>query len=213
MAVEKVDRRVRRTKDLLRSALLSLIKEKGYERITVQEIIDRADVGRSTFYAHFRDKEDLLVYGLEELREPFTSAAGGDNGRQGTGRSPSLTVFEHFARYNDVWKAMAGRRGAEVFVRYLHEFLSELVRDQLRARAPDGPTQVPLDALVEFAVSTLLGLGMRWWQLGQAPYSPHEVDQIYRRLTEPAIQDGLRPSTGRRSARIPAPSSRPRQPR
>jgi AcrR family transcriptional regulator len=196
MAVERVDRRVRRTKDLLRGALLSLIREKGYERITVQEIIDRADVGRSTFYAHFRDKEDLLVYGLEELREPFTSAADDNSRLQGTNPSPSLTVFEHFATYRDVWKAMSGRRGAEVFVRYLHEFLTELVGDQLRARAPHGPTQVPLDALVEFAVSTLLGLGMRWWQLGEVPYSPREVDQIYRRLTEPAIQAGLRPPAG-----------------
>jgi AcrR family transcriptional regulator len=209
MAVEKVDRRVRRTKDLLRGALLSLIKEKGYERITVQEIIDRADVGRSTFYAHFRDKEDLLVYGLEELREPFTSATGGNSRRQGTDASPSLTVFEHFATYHDVWKAMAGRRGAEVFVRYLHEFLTELVRDQFRARAPHGPTQVPVDALVEFAVSTLLGLGMRWWQLGEAPYSARDVDQIYRRLTEPAIQAGLRPRTGPEPGRTSATSRQP----
>jgi AcrR family transcriptional regulator len=209
MAVEKVDRRVRRTKDLLRGALLSLIKEKGYERITVQEIIDRADVGRSTFYAHFRDKEDLLVYGLEELREPFTSATGGNSRRQGTDASPSLTVFEHFATYHDVWKAMAGRRGAEVFVRDLHEFLTELVRDQFRARAPHGPTQVPVDALVEFAVSTLLGLGMRWWQLGEAPYSARDVDQIYRRLTEPAIQAGLRPRTGPQPGRTSATSRQP----
>lgn len=195
MAVEKVDRRVRRTKDMLRGALLALIKEKGYERITVQEIIDRADVGRSTFYAHFRDKEDLLVYGLEELREPFGSTPVGN--RRGAGGSPSLAVFEHFARYNDVWSAMAGRRGAEVFVRHLHEFLSEQVRQQLSERAAAGPTQVPLDALVEFAVSTMLGLGMRWWQMGETPYSPREVDRIYRRLTEPAIRDGLRPLADR----------------
>jgi AcrR family transcriptional regulator len=196
---EKVDRRVRRTKELLRAALLSLIKEKGFERVTVQEIIDRADVGRSTFYAHFRDKEDLLVYGLEELREPFASAADSER----AGRSPTLAVFEHFAAYNDVWSAMAGRRGAEAFVRYLHQFLSELVRDQLSARAPEGPTQVPLDALVEFAVSTMVGLGMRWWQLGDVPHSPRQVDQIYRRLTEPAIRSGLRPRDVRPGAGQP----------
>ncbi len=209
MAIEKVDRRVRRTKNMLRDALLSLIKEKGYERITVQEIIDRADVGRSTFYAHFRDKEDLLVYGLEEVREQFTSAI--DRADQRTGGSPSLVVFEHFAQYDDVRQAMVGRRSAEVFVRYLHEFLSELIRDELSARAPDGPTQVPLDALVEFAVSTLLGLGMRWWQLGQAPYSPREVDQIYRRLTEPAIKAGLQPLERRAPARTSTTSGQPRQ--
>lgn len=189
MTVARVDRRVRRTKDLLRGALLALIKEKGYERVTVQEIIDRADVGRSTFYAHFRDKDDLLVYGLEELRDAFRPAAL-------SAGSPSLAVFEHFARYNDVWKAMAGRRGGQVFVRYLHDFLTELVREQLGARAPAGPTEVPLEALVEFAVSTMLGLGMTWWQSGEAPYSAREVDRIYRRLTEPAISSGLRPVDG-----------------
>lgn len=190
MAAGKVDRRVRRTRELLRSALVALIMEKGYERITVQDIIDRADVGRSTFYAHFRDKEDLLVYGLEELRGAFDPGAVSHAG------SATLAVFEHFARYSDIWSAMARRRGAETFVRYLHGFLTELIREQLRARAPEGGTQVPLDALVEFAVSTLIGLGMRWWQLGEKQYSPREVDQIYQSLTGPAIEAGLRPVVG-----------------
>ena len=196
MATVDVDRRVRRTKDLLRRALLELIAERGYDRITVQEIIDRADVGRSTFYTHFRDKEDLLVYGLEELRDAFDVGRGevhadGHAGRTAP-RSPTLAVFEHFAAYRHVWTAMAGRRGAETFQRYLHEFLSGLIRDQLAARAAEGPTQVPLDALVDFAVSTLIGLGSRWWQMGAGPHSPRDVDRIYRRLTEPAIESGLR---------------------
>jgi AcrR family transcriptional regulator len=191
MTAEKVDRRVRRTKGLLRGALLSLIREKGYERITVQEIIDRADVGRSTFYAHFRDKEDLLVYGLEELRDAFTAPPPG--GRERPPGSPTLAVFEHFAEYNDVWKVMSGKRGGETFIRYMHEFLAGMFRDQFTAQAPPGTTQVPVEALAEFAASTLIGLGMRWWQLGALPLSPREVDRIYRRLTEPAIEAGLGP--------------------
>src|SRR5689334_24059575 len=62
------DRRVRRTRRLLREALLALVAEKGYDRVTVQDVLDRADVGRATFYAHFRDKDDLLVSGFDELR-------------------------------------------------------------------------------------------------------------------------------------------------
>jgi AcrR family transcriptional regulator len=64
----KKDRRVQRTNQLLRAALVSLIQEKGYENITVQNIIDRANVGRATFYAHFENKEHLLVSGFEDLR-------------------------------------------------------------------------------------------------------------------------------------------------
>ncbi|HLS39815.1 MAG TPA: helix-turn-helix domain-containing protein [Ornithinicoccus sp.] len=183
---QPVDRRVRRTRDLLRRALLELIREKGFDRVTVQDIVERADVGRSTFYAHFRDKEDLLVHGLEELREAFDPAQEHPPG--------SLAVFEHLASCRDVWQAMASRRGGELFLRHLHGFLSDLVREQLRTRAPDGPTQVPLDALVEFAVSTMIGLGMRWWQLGERELSAREVDRIYRRLTAPAIEAGLQPA-------------------
>src|SRR5690242_13310 len=62
------DRRIQRTRQLLLDSLIQLILEKGYESITVQDIIDRANVGRSTFYSHFQDKEDLLLSGFESMR-------------------------------------------------------------------------------------------------------------------------------------------------
>jgi AcrR family transcriptional regulator len=65
---KKEDRRVQRTQRLLREALVALIREKGFEALSVQEIIDRANVGRATFYAHFDNKEDLLASGFDELR-------------------------------------------------------------------------------------------------------------------------------------------------
>lgn len=196
VADEKTDRRVRRTRELLRNALLSLILEKGYDRVTVQEIIDRADVGRSTFYAHFRDKDDLLFYGLEELRAAFlpTEHGGGAAQPPGPARSPTLAVFEHFSRSRELWQAMVGRRGGEMFMRYLHQLLSELLHEQLSARAPAGETSVPLDAVVEFATSTLVGLGT-WCLEHGLPYSPQQMDRMYRRLTEPAIRAGLRPAS------------------
>jgi AcrR family transcriptional regulator len=194
---EKVDRRVRRTRELLRGALISMILEKGYERVTVQDIIDRADVGRSTFYAHFRDKEDLLVFGLEELRGAFQPDQQPPDGSDANSpaASPTLAVFEHFAAHREVWRAMAGKRGAEMFIRYLHRFLTELLRTQLAARAPKQETLVPMDAVVEFAVDALVGLGVHWWLENDLPYSPEEMDQLYRRLTEPGIRAGLRPKT------------------
>ena len=201
MAEQNPDRRVRRTRKLLRSALLSLIEEKGYERTTVRDVLDRADVGRSTFYAHFRDKDDLLFSGLDELRADFQAAGKeGVAGSGGRGQSPTLAVFEHFARHAEVSKSM-GRSGSEVFARYLHEFLSEQVRTQLRARAPEGETVVPLDALVEFATSTLIGLGVRWSTQNDATFTPRQLDRIYRQLTEPGLRAGLMPAS---RAAVPA---------
>ncbi len=71
MKKKAVDRRVQRTRQLLQDALVSLIQEKGYEAVTVQDILDQANVGRSTFYAHFRDKEELLLSRFEHLRSEF----------------------------------------------------------------------------------------------------------------------------------------------
>ena len=67
----QMDRRIQRTRQLLHEALIELIQEKGYEAVTVQDILDRANLGRSTFYLHYRDKEELLLSGFERLRDEF----------------------------------------------------------------------------------------------------------------------------------------------
>ena len=73
MKEKKEDRRVGRTRRLMHEALMALIVEKGYETVTVQDILDRADVGRSTFYAHYRDKDELLLSSFEHLRTLLAS--------------------------------------------------------------------------------------------------------------------------------------------
>src|SRR5512146_1858832 len=90
------DRRVQKTQNLLRAALISLIAEKPYDSIVVKEILDRANVGRSTFYMHFRDKDDLLVSGMYEMVGPPPVTTGPYPGK-GYDRLLwfSLPVFEH----------------------------------------------------------------------------------------------------------------------
>ncbi|MGA8029507.1 MAG: TetR/AcrR family transcriptional regulator, partial [Bryobacteraceae bacterium] len=70
----KTDRRILRTRDTLGDALFALMKEKSFDDISVQEVLDRAGVGRSTFYTHYRDKEDLLLSDLEDFFEIFSKA-------------------------------------------------------------------------------------------------------------------------------------------
>jgi hypothetical protein len=91
---------------------------------------------------------------------------------------------------------MVSRRGAETFLRYLHRLLADLLHNHLRTRVPPEETQVPLEAVVEFATSTLIGLCTGWWFEQDSPISPAEMDKLYRRLTEPGIRAGLRPKTG-----------------
>ena len=99
MAKPQEDRRVRRTRALLQNALMASMIEKGYEATTVQDIIDRADVGRSTFYTHFADKQTLLASRLDDLRDALSReqqlalAARGGAGARGLGFS--LPMLEH----------------------------------------------------------------------------------------------------------------------
>jgi len=108
------------------------------------------------------------------------------------GRWPTLAVFEHAEEYRAVYKAMVGKRGADVVKRYQHRLLSELMLDHLSANAPSGQTRVPLEVVVEFAVSGILGL-LTWWLDSDLPCSPEEMDELCRRLAEPGIRSGLRP--------------------
>jgi AcrR family transcriptional regulator len=195
---ERIDRRVRRTRELLSNALTSLILEEGYERVTVQDICDRADVGRSTFYAHFQDKEELLLSGFDDLQEDLRQAFA-DHEQQTAARQPgsgswaALAVIEHLADYRAV-SSMLGRRGSAVAIARLRRILSELLRDHLQVQLdPTTSTRVPMEVAVEVAVASLLGL-IDWWLDHDRPYPPQQLEEMYRRLTEPGIRAALRPA-------------------
>lgn len=95
MAAKRVtDRRIQKTQTLLRQALVSLIREKSYDLIAVKEILDRANVGRSTFYMHFRDKDELLVSGIHDMLRSVQSAGLPSS----TKRHEQLTSFSLLRR-------------------------------------------------------------------------------------------------------------------
>src|SRR5216110_1512601 len=109
------DRRVQRTRKLLQDALISLMIEKGYEATTVQDIIDRANVGRATFYAHFADKETLLVSRLEDLRAMLAQQQQQALTTRGALRARrlgfSLAMLEHARAHLPLYGAIVGRSG------------------------------------------------------------------------------------------------------
>ena len=116
----KVDRRVRRTRELLRQALVSLILERGYEHLSVQDILDRADIGRSTFYAHYRDKDQLLLSGFDEAFAALAADipnAETTSGQRGDFLVAAHALLEHAQGHRQLWKALVGKPGAELVLR------------------------------------------------------------------------------------------------
>lgn len=121
------DRRIERTQQLLRGALRSLIQEKGFEALTVQEIIDRANIGRATFYSHFDNKDDLLASGFEDLRASLKTRQRDAFSRGHTIEDRvfgfSQEVFAHTNEYREAFRAMVGQRSGAVVQRLLHKLL------------------------------------------------------------------------------------------
>jgi AcrR family transcriptional regulator len=184
MTVKKrADRRVQRTRRLLQEALLSLMVEKGYEAITVQDIIDRADLGRATFYAHFADKGTLLASGVEDLRTVLLEQqrerlAGG--GRHEPELGFARAMLEHANGRLPLWRAIAGRESGALVIRRIHDMLAELVRRDLAAVGA-ARSSVPAELLVQHLTGAFIGV-MTWWLDKGTELSAEQVDAIYRRL-------------------------------
>jgi len=175
---------VRRTRALLQNALMTSMIEKGYEATTVQDIIDRADVGRSTFYTHFADKETLLGSRLDDLRDSLAReqqlalAARGGAGARGLGFS--LPMLEHARSHLPVYTMIVGRESGGFVFQRLHTMIADLAAVDIRAL---GLQQTPSqrELAVEFIAGAFMSV-LRWWADRGAKLEPAEVDAIFRRL-------------------------------
>ena len=189
------DRRVQRTRGLLRAALASLVHEKPYDAIVVKEILARANVGRSTFYAHFRDKDELLVSGIREMlgatpTPPTRPAGTGD--RVDWLLRFSLPTFEHVAQHRG-GGAAADARGVAVLHERLQRVLTELVAADLRrvrGGRPESGRGVPSDLLAEHVAATFVR-ALNWWAASPGPRPAREGDELFRALIVPALAAAL----------------------
>jgi AcrR family transcriptional regulator len=186
-----IDRRVVRTRSTLQRALMSLIQENDYEAITVQDICDAANVGRSTFYAHYTSKDDLKRSGLEHLREQLVErqrkalAAAGD--AEARSLAFSLTMLEHARDHIQIYRALVGGRGGAVALGSIRQMLSDLVRDELAATSTSSADDMPRELVVQFVVGAYMAV-LTWWLDGGAKLSPQRIDTMFRDLATSGIQ-------------------------
>ncbi|MEO8392389.1 MAG: TetR/AcrR family transcriptional regulator [Chloroflexota bacterium] len=186
MKTAKDDRRSRRTRQLLGAAFAELMQEKRYDDITVQDILDRASIGRSTFYAHYTDKEDLVISEIARVihqLELYTA----DLGHQPSGLLPSLAFFQHVYEQRHLMNAFLWGRGAEMLFRDFQRQVSQMVAKKLRSLAGgDTAFSMPLSIVANFVASTLL-MVIQWWFEEDLRHSPEEIDAIFQKLVMPSI--------------------------
>lgn len=193
MEAQKLDRRIERTRQRLREALLSLIVERGYEKATVQDILDRAEIGRATFYEHFRSKEDLLSSGIEQLRahllQEWKSAS--DAGTRPVERLGfTLALFRHVDGHRQLYKAIVGRESGVIVERKMRRMLADLVREDLKSRKSAGQNTVSIDLAVQYVVGALWSV-LTWWMDYRIPLPPEEMNKIFRQVTFPGLDATL----------------------
>ena len=173
----RVDRRVRRTRFAVQSALVHLMIERDYAAITVADIAERADVSRSTFYLHFADKDDVLRMGAEAARDWALAVAPRDR-RFGF----SEPLYAHCSDMRPVFRAIAGRQSWAVMQHLFTQILGELIRDDLK----DAGDALTVDAVVRFVSGAFLSV-LTWSMDNERDGDAAEMDRMFRQFVLPGV--------------------------
>lgn len=172
------DRRVQRTRRTLREALIALLLERGWDVVNVQDICERADVGRSTFYTHFADKEDLLAGGLGDLGAELRKAPTPADGHP---LPLTRALLQHAWENHRLFRALVGKRSGELVLRRFRELVLALVREDLSGRVSAGPTFEATAQFVAGGLAQLLG----WWLDARSPIPAAEAEAQMLSLVTP----------------------------
>ena len=183
------DRRIQKTQHLLREALASLIREKPYDSIAVKEILHQANVGRSTFYTHFRDKDELLVSCIHDiLRSVDLTGLASSAKRYERIIGFSLPIFEHIHRHMQKGEAKMRLKSRDIIHEHLQKVIAELIADQVREdfqRRRKTAGQIAPELLVRYVASTFI-LVLNWWvECSRLP--PKEANDVFRALVLPTL--------------------------
>ncbi|MFF2480936.1 TetR/AcrR family transcriptional regulator [Paenibacillus sp. NPDC058071] len=160
-----VDRRIPKTQEALQTAVLQLMTEKSFEKITIQDLSDKANVSRGTFYLHYRDKYDLLDKlidtHIEELRERCKGVANLDF------PSAILTWTEYFNQHYSFFSLMLASKGATYFKNQFYNLLVEEFSDKFNTS--EGKNKdFNTDLIISFLASAYAGV-VEWWFTNERP--------------------------------------------
>lgn len=185
MRTEKQDRRSQRTRQLVLSALMGLMVEKSYDAITVQDLLDRANIGRSTFYSHYFDKEDVLTALAEQMLEMLSQQFSQRDASQGM--FPSLELFQHALDHRQHFRVVLRGHAREVVWDAAQTSLSRAIEQRLATTlATKHPPSVPLSVMSEYLAGAFLNL-LKWWLEAEVSYSPAQMDDMFQQLALPGV--------------------------
>jgi AcrR family transcriptional regulator len=190
----KHDRQVRRTRELLQQALIDLIGEQRYDAITIQDIADRANVGRTTFYLHYSSKDDLFISCHEAIVSQFRFGSHAHLSRAellSPDAPPEMTAaYAHLEEVRALLRPILHGKDSVLLLRRMRESNTQEIEASLRAAFPDAHSTTPLDLLATYLAGARVSW-MHWWLEQRQPHSPAHVAQMAHRLQRAAIHDAF----------------------
>lgn len=185
----RFQRRKQRTRSQLQRAAVELILERGYDPVTIQDITDRADLGRGTFYLYFSDKEDIVWQTLlnsfnvvdKEMNalyprfSPLTESIG------------YRTAFELADKDRDLYRIMLGSKGSAVLTTRIHGYFAAEIEREIRQRGAFADLDLPPEVAAQYITGALVRL-IVWWIETPNDYTPEQMaDMFFRAIHRTAL--------------------------
>ena len=184
--------------------MMELIREKGYDSISVEEITQRANLGRATFYLHYKDKEDLLVDEFNEIVNerartiadiPFSdwlpALENPDHATENKLAPPLLMAFQHVANHADLYRILLKNEKSDRTLERIRKIIAQSITEFMQTKVENDPIpilfEVPIDLLAAYFSGALLSCVHWWLEQGEA-YSPEEMTRMFQRLFFPGAR-------------------------
>lgn len=189
-----MDRRQRKTRDAIFTAFTDLLTKKHYNKITVQDIINAADVGRTTFYAHFETKDELLHEMCAELFEHvFSETPGMEDTHDfslATG-SPKVLITHILYHLKDDHRniiEILNNDGSDIFLRFFQDYLNRLLSARMLEGLDWNKSRIPYDFLLNHISASFVNM-MKWWLKNNLSQTPEELAEYFSVVIDPIINE------------------------
>lgn len=199
----KLDRRVQRTQHVLGDALVELMHRKPFNEITVQEVLDLAQVGRSTFYLHYRDKDDLFLSDAEQFFEGMANLLT-RRGEVSKRVAPVREFFTHLAEASEFYTSLIAAGKVQDVMELAQGYFARAIEQRLTELAPQPARASAYRTALSHALAGAMLSLLKWWIDHDKPNSPTEMDDIFHQM----VWSGVTAATNQQPTPTPPEKSR-----
>jgi AcrR family transcriptional regulator len=172
-----MDRRIERSRQKLRSALIDLMLSEAYDTISIRDVTTRADVGYATFFRHYADKEALLLDVLGNLVDAMQQMLNQDES-QFSAETEGRLIFVNVRENHQVFRVLLQGEGTQAFIAQIE---AQGVADISKRYPIAADAPIPPDVAANHAIASIIAL-IRWWLENDMPLTPERMGQIYADL-------------------------------